>query len=97
VSLIQYAQIPKRIKKMRIEYKKSIFEKIEDAKIEAIKNNMKIEKLWLNEKEWKEFSTWCLKNLCLYKNSINGRLFEEQLRNFPNEISYDDITVGLEK
>lgn len=81
---------------MRVEYEQSVFEKIQDARLEAIKNNKKIEKLWLNEKEWKEFCTFILKTLETAYDT-DGRWLDEKLRNMNNDYMYNGIVVGKEK
>ena len=42
---------------MKVIYKKSIVEKIDDAIIEAKKNNKNIERIVLNQEEWEERET----------------------------------------
>jgi hypothetical protein len=82
---------------MRVEYKRSIIEKIEDAKRNAEIIKQPIEKIWLNETEWKEFCTWVIRNLSPYKNALDGRWLDETVKNMPQEISYDTFIVGVEK
>lgn len=79
---------------MRVEYFKPVLEKIEEAIVESKKENKKIEKIWLNEKEWTEFCCWVLKNTGL--RNLDGRWEQEALRNMTEDIYYDGITIGLE-